>query len=237
MTAIFPNETPEYRQRRDELLDREIQLRAEIEAVAALRRELPLGGLLDEDYVFRRQAESGSVEDVAISRLFGPHDQLLIYTMMFGPEWDAPCPSCTSIVDGIHSSALGVQERCAMAIVAAASPAQMKQWQDKRGWHNLPVLSGQDSDFVIRYAGFETDDPGLVSAINVFVRRESQIYHFWNSELVHAPMANGHPRHADMTWPMWNLLDMTPEGRGDILVPQQDFDHEYFSAHVMGESN
>ena len=59
----FPNESDEYRAQRDELLDLEVELRAQVEAVAAKRRELPRGGLLGHDYRFfahreRRAARS-----------------------------------------------------------------------------------------------------------------------------------------------------------------------------------
>ena len=91
----FPNESDEYRACRDELLDLEVDLRAQIEAVAGKRRELPLGGRLAQDYRFAREDGDGDVREVPFAELFGRHSTLLLYTMMFGPEWDAPCPSCT----------------------------------------------------------------------------------------------------------------------------------------------
>lgn len=235
-TFRFPNETDEYRRARDALLDEEVRLRDATEAVAAQRRRLPLGGRLKADYRFERLDRTGAVHTVPFAELFGHHATLLLYSMMFGPDWDAPCPSCTCIVDGLDVSHRAVRETAALAVVAAATPAQLRHWAERRGW-TLDLVSGQGNDYLLDYAGFDAADPSLVSVMNVFHRTADGIFHFWASELLGRPMANGHPRHVDMIWPFWNLLDMTPEGRGEALVPKQDYTHRYFSKHVLGESS
>ena len=100
----FPNESDDYRARRDELLELEKDLRAAVKSVAQRRRELPLGGRLKEDYRFERVGADGEVHEVAFEELFGEHRSLLLYSMMFGPDWDAPCPSCTSLVDAFNAN-------------------------------------------------------------------------------------------------------------------------------------
>lgn len=87
------------------------------------------------------------------------------------------------------------------------------------------------------YTGYdECENAGMVSNMNVFRRTPEGMFHFWASELVDHPMEDiGSNRHVDMIWPMWNLLDMIPEGRGDIMVPRQNYRHAYFSQNVMGE--
>lgn len=229
----FPNETDEYRKQRDQLLDAEVRLRDEIEAVAEQRRQLPLGGRLKEDYVFERLGDDGEIEEVPFESLFGEHDSLILYSMMFGREWDAPCPSCTCIVDSLNVNSLAVEETSAIAVVADANAATLKEWAGRRHWR-INLLSAGDCSYLIDYAGFETDDPGVVSAMNVFSRTSEGIFHFWCAELVSRPLPSGHPRHVDIVWPMWNLLDMTPQGRGEAMVPKQDFEHEYFSKNVLG---
>lgn len=230
----FPNESDDYRAARNRLLDEEVELRAHIETVAAARRGLPRGGRLKESYVFERPTGNGGVEQVAFADLFGKHDALLLYTMMFGPKWDAPCPSCTSIVDSINANARGVGESCAVAVVTHATAQQIGDWAARRGWY-LDVYSATGSSYVLDYAGFQTDDPSVVSCMNVFQKNDDGIFHFWASELLSRPMDSGHPRHVDMIWPMWNLLDMTPGGRGDAIIPKQDFEHRYFSTHILGD--
>jgi len=233
----FPNESEEYRTRRDELLELEKDLRARVEAVAAKRRELPLGGELNEDYRFERVGEDGQVREVAFGELFGDRHTLLVYSMMFGPDWDAPCPSCTSLVDVFDANHYAVSQRCAMVVVAAAHPTQLHLWAKRRGW-TLPLCSGARNGYILDYVGSEgASDPALAAMMNCFRKTPEGIFHTWGSELVDHPMENGHPRHVDMVWPYWNLLDMTPEGRGELSVPVQDFEHAFFSEHVYrGES-
>ena len=232
----FPNESDEYRSRRNELLDQEIRLRDEIEKVAEQRRQLPPGGQLKEAYGFERLGDGGKIESVSFDDLFGEHDSLIIYSMMFGPEWDAPCPSCTCIVDGLNVSGRAVQETSAIAVVAAASAEQLADWAGRRGWTQINLVSGTKNSYLLDYAGFETTDPGVVSVMNVFRKTQSGIFHFWASELLSRPMESGHPRHVDIVWPLWNLLDMTPQGRGDAIIPKQDYEHRYFSKNLLGEA-
>ena len=231
-TFCFPNETTDYREARNRLLDEEVRLREATERVAELRRCLPPGGRLKEDYLFERVTDAGQRESIPFVQLFGHHDTLLLYTMMFGPDWDAPCPSCTCIVDSINANSRGVSESAAIAVVAAASAEQLAGWSRRRGWY-MNIVAGGDSSYVLDYAGFDTDDAAAVSCMNVFRKTDDGIFHFWASEMLNRPMANGHPRHVDIIWPMWNLLDMTPEGRGDTLVPRQDFEHKVFTERFL----
>lgn len=233
----FPNESDEYRARRNELLEMEIDLRARVDAVAAKRRELPLGGKLQENYRFQRIGGDGQVHDVPFEDLFADHPSLLLYSMMFGADWDAPCPSCTSLVDAFNANYFPVSRHCAMAVVGAASPQQFRQWAERRGW-TIPTFSAGKTSYLLDY--FPQDgasDPALVSMMNVFHKTSDGIFHTWGSELVNHPKENGHPCHVDSVWPFWNLLDMTPEGRGEASVPAQNYEHAYFTRHVYpGES-
>lgn len=234
----FPNESDDYRASRDELLELEKDLRAHTEAVAQKRRELPLGGRLKEDYRFERLGPEGDVRNVAFDQLFGDHRSLLLYTMMFGPDWDAPCPSCTSLVDVFNVHYHPVSQHCAMAVVAAAEPRQLHDWARDRGWTSIPLYSAAGTSYILDYFAREgATDPALAAMMNVFHKTSDGVFHTWGSELVSHPMENGHPRHVDIVWPFWNLLDMTPEGRPDTPVPIQDFEHAYFSEHVLGESD
>lgn len=93
----FPGETETYRQMRDQLLESEISLRKQMEAVAALRRQLPHGGNIKENYVFEEGAADLSdrltVRHTRISELFDAgKNTLVIYSFMFAPDWEKPCP-------------------------------------------------------------------------------------------------------------------------------------------------
>ena len=60
--------------------------------------------------------------------------------------------------------------------------------------------------------------------LNVFRRTEQGLIHTWGSELLYAPRQAGlHSRHVDLIWPLWNVLDMTPAGRGTDWLPRLQY--------------
>jgi hypothetical protein len=96
----YPNESQAYRDARDALLKDEQELIDKTKAVALRRRTLPPGGALKEDYAFQWANDGKVGQRVKFSELFGDKDTLLLYSWMFGPNWDKPRPSCTSLMDG-----------------------------------------------------------------------------------------------------------------------------------------
>src|SRR2546428_7569030 len=121
----YPNESAEYRAARNALLNDEIALRAQIEAVAAKRRALPLGGEVPEDYVFERIGKNATPEKVKMYELFGPHDTLVLYSFMYGPERELPCAGCTHLLDGLDGAATHIRQAAALYIVAESSIARL----------------------------------------------------------------------------------------------------------------
>ncbi len=220
----YPNESREYREARDALLEDERQLVDKAKAVAARRRTLPLGGELKEDYVFQWAGDGKVGQKVKFSELFGDKDTLLIYSFMFGPSWDNPCPSCTSLVDGFDRTWYQVSQDAAFVAIAKAQPERIDAWARRRGWSQIPLLSGFESPFQADYQCQEQDDDDMQwPVMHVFTRREGGIFHFWATELT----AN----HVDTVWPYWNLMDYTPEGRPDHDTPPQDFRSEFLEKH------
>src|SRR4029077_20545731 len=100
----YPNESRKYRDARDLLLKDERELVDKVKSVAAKRRNLTLGGRVKEDYVFQRANDGKVGKSVKCSELFADKNTLLLYSFMYGPNWDNPCPSCTSLVDGFDRS-------------------------------------------------------------------------------------------------------------------------------------
>jgi len=208
----FPGETDAYRQARNALLHAERDLRDRLEAVARLRRELPLGGEVTRDYVFR--ARGGGT--VRLADLFGPgRDSLIVYSFMYGPAAESPCPMCTSFLDGLDASTPHITQRANLAVVAKSPIARIEAWAATRGWTRLPLLSSAECTYNRDYAA-ETPDGQQLPACNVFVKRGEAIHHFWAAELLYAPV-DGHPRHVDLLWPIWSFFDLTPEGRGNWM--------------------
>jgi predicted dithiol-disulfide oxidoreductase (DUF899 family) len=137
----FPDESAEYRAARNVLLEAELALRRQLEAVAALRRSLPRGGPVPEDYVFERIGAGERPEQVRLSELFGDHPRILIYSFMYGPERDEPCPGCTHTLDGLDGSVFHADQRFPTYVVAKSPIARLQALARKRGWRHLELLS------------------------------------------------------------------------------------------------
>jgi len=98
MSVTYPGETRNYRTARNTLLQEEIALRAQIERIAVLRRALPEGGTLKEDYRF----STLKGKETKLSELFlSGSDTLAVYSSMFAPDAQAACPMCCSLLDGL----------------------------------------------------------------------------------------------------------------------------------------
>jgi predicted dithiol-disulfide oxidoreductase (DUF899 family) len=202
----FPGESDAYRAARDELLAAEMDLRKQTEAVAAMRRALPLGGQA-QDYVFEDDAGQTQLSD-----LFAPgKDSLFLYSFMYAPGGEA-CPACTALLDALNGSAPHIGDNINFAVVAKAPVDQIRGWAQKRGWNNLRLLSSNGNSYNVDY-GAERGGNQL-PAINIFQKTGDGIFHTYNAELLYGPTEEGqHPRHADPIWPLWSVFDLTPGGR------------------------
>jgi predicted dithiol-disulfide oxidoreductase (DUF899 family) len=147
----YPNESREYREARDSLLKEEQELVAKVKSVAEKRRNLPLGGQLKEDYVLRWANDGKVGEPVRFSELFDGKNTLLIYSFMYGPNWDNPCPSCTSLVDGFDRTWYQVTRNAAFVAIAKAPADRINAWAKQRGWSQIALVSGSDSSYQADY--------------------------------------------------------------------------------------
>ncbi len=223
-TVRFPGETADYRAARDRLLTAERDLRNRIEQVAALRRELPLGGTVAQEYVFEEGgtelSNTSSVRSVTFADLFrNGLDTLVLYSFMYGPEATQPCVACTSILDSLNGASPHVSQRVSLAVVAKSPIARIREFARDRHWTNLRLLSSAKNTYNRDYHG-ETADGGQMPSLNVFVRRQGRVHHFYNTELLFARCEPGQDaRHVDLIWPLWNVFDFTPNGRGADWYP------------------
>ena len=235
MGVSFPGESAEYRAGRDRLLEMEIDLRRSTEALAAARRELPPGGPVPEDYVFAGAGENGEPTDVRLSEVFQPRqDTLAVYSFMFPrdpgddspgpvsetetarlPLAEGPCPSCVALLDQLDPAIEHAGQHLSFAVVAKAPLSRVLTFAQERGWRHLRVLSSAGCSYNRDYLA-ETRDGAQRPMLNVFHRDGGTIRHFWGSELFYAPTDPGEdPRHVGTLEPLWNLFDLTPEGRPD----------------------
>jgi predicted dithiol-disulfide oxidoreductase (DUF899 family) len=216
----FPGETAAWRAARDELLGAERELRRQVEAVAAQRRRLPLGAVVPEDYVF-----DGETGPVRLSELFAPgQDTLVLYSFMFGGTETVPCPMCTSFLDGLNGQAAHITQRASLAVCARAPIADVLAYGRGRGWDALRLVSSAKNHF---NRDFNAEEPSgdQNTVIHVFVKRDDSVHHFYSSELEFLPAdPDQNQRHIDLLWPLWNVLDLTPAGRGTDWFPKRSYD-------------
>jgi predicted dithiol-disulfide oxidoreductase (DUF899 family) len=246
MSVTFPNESPEYRRARSELVKREVALRREMEAVAAQLRALPSGGEVPTDYVFDCIGASGKPSKVRLSELFRGGDTLMLYHYMFprhvqdnrpGPSTGAtatlplsegPCPSCTALIDMWesampHFAGLGGN----LAVVAKAPIERVAAFARDKGWKHIRLLSAANNNFKRDYHG--EDESGQQAPIMTVFRRSPDgiIRLHWASELLFEPSDPGQdPRHMGTVEPVWTLFDLTPGGR-----PNAEEQIEYGCCH------
>lgn len=208
MSVSLPNESAAYRAARKNLLEAELALRAQTEEVARLRRALPSGGKIAENYIFR--STSGTA--MSIQDLFGSRNTLAIYSLMYGPSAKKACPMCSAFLDGMRGQISHVEARMGFAVVAQSSPKRLAMLQAEKGWQDLPLYSAEATSYQRDYLA-EDDGGAQLPMLHVFAKSKDGIRHFWGSEMFFEP-SPWQPRHIDALWPMWNLFDLTPEGRG-----------------------
>jgi len=217
----LPNESPEYLAKREEVRLAEIELLKQRERVAELRRALPEGATVP-DYEFLEGPASldegdEPVTKVRLSELFtAPNRSLVIYHFMFGKKQTTACPMCTAWIDAYNGIAHHVAQNFDLAIVAAADPSTLRAYARERGWNRLRLLSAGESTF--KYdLGSENREGQQDSTISVFTRdNDGTLRHFYS----------GHPwlgpgiweRGIDELNPIWNLMDLTPQGRGEFYA-------------------
>lgn len=212
----YPNESEEYRRARTALLAEEIELRRHIERVAELRRALPPGGEVTKDYRF-----VGEGGPTSFSEMFGGRQTLVLYSYMFGPQRERPCPMCTSLLSSWDGEARDVEQRVAFGVVARSPIERLAAFKKERGWRGLRLYSDMEGDYTRDYVNAEDAD---YPAFNVFTRRDGTIRHFWSGEMGFETADPGQdPRGAPDLMPLWTILDSTPEGRGTDWYPSLDY--------------
>ena len=208
----------EYTQRRAELYEAEVALKDQRERVAALRRELPAGPVVDTDYVFREgpaalaDADPAHAFDTRLSELFAEGlDHLIVIHLMYGPEMERACPMCSMWADSYNAVVRHVTQRANLVLVAKIDLETLRGWARERGWDRLRLLSSAENsfneDFLVEQSGRQ------LPAVSVFSREgDGTIRHFYTTQ---ASLEFANHRGIDLFSPVWNLFDLIPTGRGD----------------------
>ena len=212
------NESVDYLSKREELRIAEIDLMRQRERVAELRRRLPQGAIV-QDYEFEEgpadlSAGDTPIRTVCLSDLFtGKNRSVVIYHFMHGKRNTTPCPMCTLLIDGFNGVAHHLAQNLDFAIVAAADPPVLRAHARTRGWDNLRLLSCGTNTF--KYdLGSEDAEGNQDSTVSVFSRDSNgTLRHVYSA---HPSMSNDiKERGLDLLCPVYNILDLTPQGRGD----------------------
>jgi len=214
----YPGDSDEYRAARTALLAEEIELRRHIGRVAAQRRTLPPGGEA-KDYRF----VDGDGREVGLADLFGQHDTLVSYFWMFGPKRPRPCPMCTAFVGSLEATARDLEQRVGVAVIARSPVSRQIAFARERGWRSVKFYQTVGDDFPKDYRGLAPDGSEW-PMLDVWTRDGPTIRHFWGSEM--APETadpNEDPRNAPDPEALWNMLDLTPGGRGTDWYPKLEY--------------
>ena len=214
----YPGESEEYRRARLALLTEEIELRRHIERVARQRRALPPGRAITKDYAFDGEQGPASFAD-----LFGDKQTLVVYSYMFGPQRERPCPMCTSLLSALDGEARDIEQRVAFAVVARSPIERLLAFKRERGWRYLRLYCDRNGEFSRDHHAI-TAEGGDDAGLHVFTRRDGTIRHFWSGEMGFETADPGEdPRGAPDLMPIWTIFDTTPEGRGTDWYPSLDY--------------
>lgn len=215
---VFAHESADYAAAREALLAEEIEFRRHQTRLAEQRRALPPGPVIDRNWRFRdRQGR-----ELGLADLFGDKDTLIAYFWMYGPERERPCPMCTNWIGSVDGNAADLKQRVAYTIVGRSPVDRQYAFAAQRGWRNTDFLQTVGDDFAHDF-GLLAEE-GEYPALVIFKRDGADIRLFWKSEMT-AEMADPgqDPRDAPDIASLWNLLDLTPEGRGADWYPKLQY--------------
>jgi predicted dithiol-disulfide oxidoreductase (DUF899 family) len=213
---LFAGESPAYAAAREALLSEEIEVRRHLTRLSEQRQALPPGPVVDMDYRFKD--ENG--DEVGLAELFGDHDTLITYFWMYGPQRERPCPMCTNWLGSVDGNAADVKQRAALKILGRSPIERQRAFAAERGWQNLDFVQTVGDNYA-RDLGLLSPDGSENPALVVYTRKDGDIRAFYAAEMPSEAADPGQdPRTAPDIAALWNLLDLTPEGRGTDWYPK-----------------
>lgn len=220
----WKGESAAYAEARQELLAEEIELQRHIDGVAERRRSLPDGPVIGKDYRFKDM----NGNDVGMADLFGSHDALVTYFWMYGPDRERPCPMCTNLLGPLAANAKDLMERVALAVVGRSTVERQVAFAQERDWHDLKFYQTVGDDYALDFGDLDPESGSEYPVIAVFKKdgnaSNSKVRLFWKGEMTGTMADEGKdPRGGPDFAPLWTVLDLTPEGRGDKWYPKLEY--------------
>ena len=215
----YPGESEDYARARERLLAEEIEFRRHMTRLAAQRQSLPAGPVVTKDYRFRD--DNGS--EVGLSDLFGDRDTLVTYFWMYGPKRERPCPMCTNWLGSVDGNAVDIKQRVALKILGRSPVKRQKAFATERGWRHLDFVQTVGDDYA-RDLGVLSDDGDESPALVVYRKDSDQVRVFYAAQMpLEAADPGQDPRTAPDIASLWNVLDLTPDGRGGDWYPKLSY--------------
>lgn len=215
----FPGETAEYRKAREALLAEEIEVRRHLTRVSEQRQALPPGPVIKNTYRFKDE----NAFEVGLLDLFGDKDTLVTYFWMYGPQRERPCPMCTNFLGALNGNAMDIKQRVALKVFGRSSVDRQFQFAQERGWRDLNFVQTVGDDYA-NDLGLINKDGSENPALVVFKRDGDTVRLFWASEMRMEMADPGQdPRGAPDIASLWNILDLTPGGRGTDWYPKLNY--------------
>lgn len=195
-----------------ELRSAELDLMLQRERVAELRRQVPAAPP-GTDYEFEISVD-GQTQTTRLSDLFtAPDRTLIVYHFMFGKQQTTACPMCSAWADGWNAIAEHIDGRLDFVIASSAPIDQWTALADDRGWSSLRLASAAPSTFKAEVGG-EDAAGNQWPFISVWTLDDGRPVQRYGGG---ANFDDEHWRGLDLLSPIWHLLDLTPEGRGDFM--------------------
>jgi predicted dithiol-disulfide oxidoreductase (DUF899 family) len=217
---VFANESETYTRKRQELLAEEIEARRHLGRLAAQLRELPEGPAIEDDYRFI----DANGQEIGLIDMFGGLDTLVIYHWMYGPERERPCPMCTATLGSLNGNGADITQRVALAVTGRSPVERQLAFAQERGWQNLHFFQGIGDNWALKINGLDPEKGWEYPALLVLRKDGATVRLHWMGE-INGEMADPgeDPRGAVELQSLWNVLDLTPEGRGTGWYPKLSY--------------
>lgn len=217
----LPGESEAYSAARKALLAEEIEVRRHLTRLAQQRQALPEGPKVEKDYRFK----DANGDELGLADLFGDHATLVTYFWMYGPERERPCPMCTNFLGGANGNAADIKQRAAFKILGRSPVERQQAFALERGWRDLDFVQTVGDDYALDHKALDPEKGWEYPAFTVFRKAaDGPVRYFYNSEMpAEAADPGQDPRGAVDIAPLWNILDMTPEGRGTDWYPKLSY--------------
>lgn len=219
ISTPFPGASEEYERARKALLGAEIELRRHDTAVSAQRRALPPGPVVEKDYRFI----DGNGEDVGLAGLFGAHDTLVTYFWMYGPERPRPCPMCTAWLSSVNGNAVDIKQRVALKILGRSPVERQMAFAEERGWRGLDFVQIKGDDYAKDLGGL-TEEGWEYPILATYRKDGDKVRLYYLAQMpMEAADPGQDPRSPPEMAAVWNVLDLTPGGRGTDWYPKLSY--------------